>query len=181
VVKELMANARTNSLHERLPVEIREQVMNDLVDQPPGRETYEKVYEHYQLDVHGISFSSLCRWGGYLRTLKRNEWIRGLGDELVGEENLGAKNEGLIRQRLFEVLTTGETKLGDLLKAAMTEKSLREAVIKTEEWETKKAAMAKALVKAEAEAQDDPAKALANLTEKVKLLYAIPLEAKKES
>lgn len=169
-----MVKARTNSLHERLPVEIRGQVESDLVDQPPGRETYEKVYEHYQLDVHGISFSALARYGGYLRTLKRNEWIRQVGNDLMAEMDLKPSIEGAIRARLYETLhSADQTSLGDLLKAALTEKSLREATIRTEEWEAKKAAALKALKASEGGEKDDPAKALDKLREDIKSIYGI--------
>jgi hypothetical protein len=138
-----LANSRTTSLHERLPVELRKQVECDLVEQPPGRSTYAEVYEHYQLDVHGVSLKALERYGGYLRSLKRNEWIRQVGNELLADTDLRPNIEGMIRARMYEALASAdETRLGDLLKAALTEKSLRESVIRTEEWEAKKKQMA---------------------------------------
>ena len=136
-----MANARTTSLHEKLDPAVRAQVEADLVQQPPGRETYQKVWEHYSLGVAGISVKAVERYGGYLRALHRNQWIRELGDELVGED-LKGKVENVIRSRLYESLVSGEqAKFGDLMKAAITEKALREGVIKSEEWDAKRAKM----------------------------------------
>lgn len=167
-----MSNSRTNSLHERLPVELRRQVEEALIEQPPGLETYAKVHAHFQLDGHNVSIKALERYGGYLRTLARNQWIRQVGDVLVGE-NVSPRIAGLIRGRLFELLATEEAKLSDLLKAALTYKSLGDAVIKSEEWEAKKRAAEQALAKAEADGKHDPAKAMADLADKIKTIYGL--------
>lgn len=167
-----MANSRTNSLHERLPVEIRRQVEEDLVEQPPGRATYAQVFEHYQLDVYGVSLKALERYGGYLRTLARNAWIREFGDVLVGED-LSPKIEGLIRSRLYEAVVSGDADIDDLRRAAMAEKHLRQTRIMTEMWAAKQEEAAAAIAKAETEGREDPAKALANLNEKIRTIYGI--------
>ena len=132
-----MPNARTTSLHEKLPVETRRALERDLIEQPPGRESYAKIYEHYKLADIGISIKAVERYGGYLRALQRNQWIREFGDTLIGED-LKPRIESLIRSRLYEALTTQDAKIGDLMKASITEKALREGVIKTEEWEARK-------------------------------------------
>lgn len=175
-----MANARTNQLHDKLPVELRQAVERDLVEQPPGRATYDEVYKYHDLAAHGVSLKAVQRYGGYLRTIKRNQWIRDFGDVLVGED-LSERNEGLVRSRLFEVLTSGEEfKIGDLWKAAMAEKTLRDSVINVEaerraqeQWEQKKAQAIKALEASEKRAVDDPAKALDRLQEDIRHIYGI--------
>ena len=168
-----MSNARTNQLHDKLPVELRQAVERDLVEQPPGRATYEEVYSYYALVAHGVSLKAVQRYGGYLRTLARNQRIREFGDVLLGED-LSPRVQSVIRSRLFEALTTGEELgLGDLLKASIAEKTLRESVIKAEEWEAKKAAAAKALAASVKGAEQDPAKALDRLQEDIRNIYGL--------
>lgn len=125
-----MAAARTNSLHEKLSPELRKQVEADLVEQPPGRETYEKVWEYYELGELGISKTALGRYGGYLRALVRNQWISEVSDCMVGED-VSPKLAGMIRSKLFEALTVGDTKIGDLMKAAISVKTLTDADART--------------------------------------------------
>lgn len=142
-----MSNARTTSLHRKLPVELRERIERDLIEQPPGRSTYEEVWKFYALDTLDISIKAVERYGGYLRALHRNQWIREFGDVLVGED-LSPKIEGLIRTRLYEQLVSDEqASPGSLLKLAVAEKSLREARIKDEQWEARKREMAAELEK----------------------------------
>ena len=136
-----MGNARTTSLHEKLPVDLRLQVERDLVEQPPGRETYAKVHEYHELDNYQISVKAVERYGGYLRELNLNQYIRDFGDATLDGIDLKPRVEGAIRSRLYEALRTQNPKFSDLMKAAITEKSLREGVIKQEEWEAKKAKM----------------------------------------
>lgn len=167
-----MSNARTTSLHERLSTEERKAVERDLIEQPPGRETYAKVFEYHGLADKGVSIKAVERYGGYLRALARNQWIRDFGDAVLGED-LSPRIQGLIRTRMFEALTTGDTKLGDLLKAALAEKSLRETTIKQEEWEAKKSAAAKALAASETGGATDPAQALDRLREDIRNIYGI--------
>lgn len=139
-----MAGGGTNSLHKLLDPELRRQVERDLVEQPPGRETYEKVYEYYSLGDAGISFTAMARYGGYLRTLARNRWIGEVADAITGDD-LGDNISGLIRSRLFEVLATGDCKIGDLLKASIAEKTLSERTMKVSEWEARRAEAIKAM------------------------------------
>lgn len=136
--------SRPNKLHELLDVETRRAIERDLVEQPPGRETYEKVWEHYGLADKGISIKTVERYGGMLRTMARNRWIGQLADMTVGRD-LAPEIAGLIRSRLFEALACGETAIGDLLKAALAEKSLSESQIKVADWEEKRQQAKKAI------------------------------------
>jgi hypothetical protein len=122
----MATGSRTNSLHEKLEPELRKQVERDLVEQPPGRETYEKVWEYYELGELGISKTAIGRYGGYLRALARNTWISEVADSVVGQD-LSPNLAGIIRSRLFETLTCQDTKIGDLMKAAIATKTLTDA------------------------------------------------------
>jgi hypothetical protein len=63
----------TNQIKAKLPVAFRERIERDLADQPPGRDTYEKVFRHYQLDTYGISIKSIQRYGKQLRDAKERK------------------------------------------------------------------------------------------------------------
>jgi len=165
-----MGNARTNSLHELLDVELRAKVERDLVEQPPGRATYRQVWEHHELGEQGISLRAVERYGGYLRTLKRNQWISEVADSMVGQD-LAPNIAGLMRSRLFEALTCEETKLGDLLKAALSAKAITEAEIKLRDLEERDRKMSEALART-AKTQD-PEKALHDLREDIQLIYGV--------
>lgn len=127
-----MANARTTSLHERLSTELRRAVERDLIEQPPGRETYQKVWEYHGLAEKGVAYRCLARYGGYLRALHRNQWIREFGNTLVGED-VEPRIAGMIKSRLLETLTTAEDPTaGELFKASLALKSLKDAAINEE-------------------------------------------------
>jgi len=158
----------TNTLHEKLSVELRRKVERDLVEQPPGRETYAKVYDFYGLAEDGVSIKALERYGGYLRLLARNRWIGELADA-VGGKDLAPDIAGLIRTRLFEALVVGETQIGDLMKAAITMKSVDEAGIKREEWEIRRKVARQAVEREAGKAADGKldATTVADLIDKV--------------
>ena len=170
-----MGNSRTNSLHERLSAETRRAVERDLVEQPPGRETYAKVHEYHGLADKGISVKAVERYGGYLRAMARNQWIAELADSVVGRD-LGPDITGVIRSRLMEALVTGETTIALLMKAAITEKSLTERQIKAEEWAAKREAARRALAESEQAAKKDPAKAMQTLREAVQMIYGVEVK-----
>jgi len=169
-----VANARTNSLHEKLDPELRKQVERDLVEQPPGRETYAKVHEHYRLADRAISVKALERYGGYLRAMARNRWIGELADAL---ENRGRSEDitSTIRSRLLEELVTGDTTIASLLKAAMTEKALTDGQIKAEEWRAKQEAARRA-IEASRNEDKDPAQSLERLQGDIEAIYGLTSE-----
>jgi len=167
-----MGNARTTSLHECLPVALRRQVERDLVEQPPGRESYRKVYEHYDLGQYGVSIKALERYGGYLRAMARNRWIGQIADAITGRD-LSDDVAGLVRARLFEALTIGETSMSDLLKAAMAESHLARTRIAVEQWEQAKHKAAEALEAASKAAETDPVEAYRRLREDIAMIYGV--------
>jgi len=171
-----MGNARTNSLHERLDAQTRRAVERDLVEQPPGRETYAKVHEYHRLGEKEISIKAVERYGGYLRAMARNQWIAELADSVVGRD-LGPDITGVIRSRLMEALVTGETTIASLMKAAITEKSLTERTIRAEEWEAKREIARRALDESEKAAKKDPAQAMETLREAVQMIYGVEVKA----
>jgi hypothetical protein len=77
----------------------------------------------------------------------------------------------MIRSRLFEALAVGETKIGDLLKAAIAEKSLSESQIKVADWEQKRKAALDAVSAAETTA--DPESARRKLAEEIRAIYGL--------
>jgi len=167
-----MGYSRTTSLHSKLPVDVRSAVERDLVEQPPGRETYANVFEHYQLADYGVSIKALERQGGYLRKLARDRKIGRLADSIVGRD-LGADIAGQIRARLYEVITSEDPSLGDLLKASITEANVTKAVQAQEEWELKQQQLQRALTQTEKTAEQDPAAAYAEMVENVRAIYGI--------
>lgn len=167
-----MGNARTNSLHEKLTPEKRREVERDLIEQPPGRETYAKVFEYHGLADHGVGLKALERYGGYLRTLARNQWIAEVADSVVGQD-VGGELAGLIRARLFSALVTGETKMGDLLKAAIAQKTLTDSEVRLAELEQKRRQVEAAVKRAERDGGEDPQRAMHDMVEDIKSIYGL--------
>lgn len=165
-----MAKSRTNSLHERLPIELRAEVDRDLVEQPPGRETYEKVYAHYGLAEHGVGIKSLERWGAYLRKLAIDRKIGRLADAIVGRD-LGPDIRGVIRARVYEAVVNGDATMSELLKASMAEANVTKSAIAEDEWQRKVSEVESELAKAEK--AEDPGKALANLSDRIREIYGL--------
>ncbi len=163
----------TNNLHRLIDHGTRSLIERDLVEQPPGRETYDKVYAAYpELAEKGISIKTIERHGMYLRKLARDRKIGRLADSIVGRE-LGDDIRGQIRARLYEAIVNDEASIGDLLKASITEANVTKASVTAEEWETKKAAMEKAIAESDRTAESDPVKARENLKADLHMIYGI--------
>lgn len=170
-----MGNARTNSLHEKLTPEKRREIERDLIEQPPGRETYAKCWLYHGLDELGVGLKSLERYGGYLRMLARNQWIAQVADAAIGRE-VGPELAGLIRSRLFSALVTGDVDVGDLRRAAAAQRDLVGAQIATEQWDAKRRELEHAIAESLREEQDAPGKAAANLREAVQTIYGVEVK-----
>lgn len=176
-----MANERTTSLHERLSPELRRAVERDLVEQPPGRATYQEVYEFHKLAGHGVNIKAVERYGKYLRSMHRAAWIREMGDVIVGE-GASPRIEALIRTRLTDALMDDDVSVGELFKAALTEKSLRDAAIgqavekrASELHEAKLATIREAAEAAieKADGVSDPAERARQLREDIRVIYGL--------
>lgn len=159
-----MSRSRTNNLHKLIDLEIRAEIDRDLVEQPPGRETYDKVYAAYPvLAETGVSFQTLKRWGKYLRGMAADQRIARISDAIVGRE-LGPEIVGQIRARLFALLSSGEASIEDLANASLTEARTTRTEIWHQERDAKRNAAIAELEKAAEKSKDgklDPADAFA--------------------
>jgi predicted amino acid-binding ACT domain protein len=174
-----VAYSRTNSLHEKLSPEVRKQVEADLIEQPPGRETYAKVWEYYSLGELGISKTALGRYGGFLRAMARNEWIGEVADHIVGDD-ISGKIAGVIRARLFEAVTVKETKIGDLMKAAISVKTLTDADSKQASLDEFRRKLETAAKQAQQE-HKDPQRAMQEVLDTFDSMFGVGQSAKKAS
>lgn len=121
-----MTRSRTNSLHQRVPVEVREAVQRDLVEQPPGRATYRQVYDHYELRKYGVSIKALEHWGAYLRDLARSKEIHGLVLRLHGK-GLDASIEQVLGGLIAQASAAGELSVDELRKLVGSLRELAQA------------------------------------------------------
>ena len=165
-----MARTRTNSLHQRVPLEVREAVQRDLVEQPPGRATYRQVYDHYELRKFGVSVKAVEHWGAYLRDLARSAEIHRLVVNLHGK-GLNASIEDTLSTLIAQASAAGELSVDELRKLVGSLRELAQAKSLRMELEERQRAMTQAIDKAEK--SEDPGKALADVIATAREVYGL--------